>query len=360
MPAAKPEGADEFGDAQRIRELEQLAAKLQRKLAQAKTRTQDLVDAVRQGARDAALITGVAQLVTAPKRDRRTAGEEVALLHLTDWQLGKATGEHARFHTERGVGFEAGYNSEVCAARVGMAVAKTIQLADIQSADHPVKTCHVMFGGDLAEGVSIFPGQAWEVDSSVFSQVFAAARIMEESLLSLLGRFETVEVWEVSGNHGRIGRKGDHPREDNWDRIIGRIVRERMEGQKRLVWHEPHGWHTHVEIGAYRALLVHGDQVKSFGGQVPAYGIIRKATAWASGVVAPFEDVYLGHFHQPLQFTLPAKGRVFVTPSTESGSEYAREFAAAQGRPGQRLHFVNPRKGRITSEHILWLDGVPS
>lgn len=213
-----------------------------------------------------------------------------------------------------------------------------------------------MLGGDMVENVTIFPTQPFEVDSTAFEQVFRASNLIESVILGLLEDFELVTVWEVYGNHGRIGRKGDSPREDNLDRIVCRIARDRMRGQDRLKWNEPPEpyWFQIVEVGHYRALLVHGDQIKSFGGNVPAYGILRKAAAWSAGVVPYFLDVYMGHFHQAMTLTLPARGRVFVTPSPESGSEYAREFVAAKGQPGQRLHFVSPRKGKVTSEHLIW------
>jgi hypothetical protein len=47
---------------------------------------------------------------------------------------------------------------------------------------------------------------------------------------------------------------------------------------------------------------------------------------------------------------------VFVTGSTESGNEYARAFVAAVARPSQRLHYIDPHKGRVTGEYTLWLD----
>ena len=102
--------------------------------------------------------------------------------------------------------------------------------------------------------------------------------------------------------------------------------------------------------------MVHGDQIKSFGGNTPAFGIIRKATAWSSGVLEPWQDLYLGHYHHVSQFQIPNGGRVFMTGSTESGSEYAREFVSAKGKPSQRLHFVDPRAGRVTAEYVIWLD----
>jgi hypothetical protein len=58
----------------------------------------------------------------------------------------------------------------------------------------------------------------------------------------------------------------------------------------------------------------------------------------------------------PGSYSLPNGGRVFLTGSTESGSEYAREFVAATGQPSQRLHFIDPEAGRVAAEYVLWLD----
>lgn len=326
-----------------VRENAELRAanlRLQRSNARLKAKEADLVEAVYLAAKDAAVTVGRPSPVPRPGRDRRR-GPEVALLHMTDWQLGKNTSS---------------YSTEIAVERVQRAVNKTIKLTEIQRADHPVRECHLMLGGDMIEGVSIFPGQPWEVDSSAFAQVFAATALIESVVLTLLESFESVTVWEVAGNHGRIGRKGDMPRGDNLDRIVYRIARERLDGQTRMTWTPNDSWYAVGSIGNYHALLVHGDQIKSFGGNVPAYGVMRKANAWATGVTEPFTDMYLGHMHQEMTLTMANGGRVYMTPSTESGSEYAREFMGAHGKPGQRLHFIDPDKGQVTAVYMLHLD----
>lgn len=333
--------SDEIDLVRENAELRAANQRLQRSNARLKTGEADLIEAVYRAARDAAVTVGKASPVPRPTRDRRKA-PEVALLHLTDWQLGKSTSS---------------YSTEIAISRVQTAVSKTIRLAEIQRADHPVRECHLMLGGDLVEGVSIFPGQPFEVDSTAFAQVFAATTLVESVILSLLEAFESVTVIDVGGNHGRIGRKGDMPRADNLDRIVCRIAREKLAAQSRLSWEHNEKWYAIGEIGAYRALLVHGDQIKSFGGNVPAYGVMRKANAWATGVTEPFTDMYLGHMHQEMTLTMANGGRVYMTPSTESGSEYAREFMGAHGRPGQRLHFIDPDAGLVTAVYMLHLDG---
>ena len=303
--------------------------------------TEALVEAVYKAARDAALAHGPAPTILAPKPDRRKVKPEVALLHLTDWQAGKVS---------------ISYNLAVCRERVLRAVTKTIELTAIQRSHHPVDECHVMLGGDMVEGAGIFAGQAFEIEAGAFEQLIHVAATIEAAITALLGVFRTVHVWEEIGNHGRIGRKGDHPHGDNIDRMSYTLARSKVQSD-RVVWHPfAGGLGTHVTIGNYVALLVHGDEFKSFGGNTPAFGILRKCNAWASGVVAPFHDAYIGHFHTPMTLTLANAGRAFVTGSPESDNEYAREFVAAVGRPSQRLHYVDPDRGRVTSEHLLWLE----
>ena len=336
--------ADEFDSQQRLVELELINNRLQRQLASAKAKSEALVSAVYQAAKDAAVVVGTPVSIPSPKKDKRKH-PEACLIHLTDWQLGKKTED---------------YDTQIAISRVKEAVRKSIKLTEIQRADHPVTAAHLMLGGDLVENVAIFPGQVYEVDSTSFDQIFQASALVESAILSLLENFESVHVWEVAGNHGRIGKKGDYPRKDNLDRIVGKIARDRLSSQTRLHWEEPTTWYQIVEIGNYRALLHHGDSIKLFGGNIPAFGILRKSIAWSSGVLPPFTDAYLGHFHQAMTLSLPGNegGRVFVTPSTESGSEYAREFVAAKGHPAQRCHFIDPRRGRITAEHLLYLDDM--
>lgn len=342
----------EYVEATETDELRRIISDLQTKYRQAKARTADLIQAVHQGARDAAVVLGKSKPVPKPTADRRRKRqEEVALLHVSDWQLGKVTES---------------YDSEIAGHRVDCVAGRVVKITEIERADHPVKSCHVMLGGDMCEGVAIFPGQAFEVDSNLFRQVFSTVSALESLLLTMLANFERVEAWEEYGNHGRLGRKGDHPGEDSADLMIYRLVRERLEeyeDEGRLVWHpfeETTGkFYSIVEFENYRALLVHGDEIKQFGGNLPAFGIARKVNAWAAGVIEPFTDCYMGHFHQPMVLPLASgKGRVFINPSLESDNVYAQEFVAATGTPAQRLNFVDPDKGRVTSERLIYADDV--
>lgn len=325
-------------------ELRRVVSDLQTKLRRSEAKTAELIEAAHAGARDAALVLGNPPPVPAAKKTKGTKQEEAALLHLSDWQIGKRTDS---------------YNTDIAQQRLDILTAKVAQLTEIERADHPVRECHVLLGGDMVEGATIFPGQVFEIDSGLFRQAFAAVGAIERLIRAQLATFETVHAWEVEGNHGRVGKRGDAAREDNADLFVYREAWERLAEHVeagRLVWHPRERWYQIVEIGGYRALLVHGDQIKQFGGNTPAFGISRKVGAWASGVVPDFHDCYMGHFHQPLVLPIANGGRTFVNPALESDNVYAQEFVAAQGVPGQRLHFVDPDRGRVTSERIVWLD----
>lgn len=320
-----------------LKEIEELRRALQISLKaehRARSKTTDLVDAVYQAAGQALLATPRTKLVQ-PVKDLRKGKAEVALVHLTDWQAGKKT---------------VSYDINTLSKRVEQMTGKVLELTNIQRAHHPVRECFVMLGGDMVEGIGIFPGQAFEVEAHLFKQLFEVVRIIENSIRTFAQHFETVTVICEFGNHGRLGRKGDMPSGDNIDRMSYQIAKRNCQELKNVKWQMSESWYQIFAIGNYNVLLVHGDEIGAFG------SILRKVSAWSTGVVEPFDDCYMGHFHTPTSLTMANGGRVFVTGSPESHNEYARTFIAAVGKPSQRLHFVDPVKGRVTSEYICWLD----
>jgi hypothetical protein len=325
----------------RIESLTSDNRRLFQQFTKAKTRGDEYIEAVYRAARDAAQFVG-ATPVAPPKADKRTQATEVALWHLTDWQGGKKT---------------LSYDRTIMRTRIMRYVEKAREITEIQRADHPVRKAVLLFTGDMVEGVSIFPGQVWELDGTLYEQMFDVSDLMIWTIKQALQIYDEVEVVAEYGNHGRLGKKSDGIKaSDNVDRMVYNIVRERLAHEERLKKFQTTGdWYQHFTIGNYRAMAIHGDEIKSFGGNIPAYGILRKANQWASGVLPSFRDLYIGHYHQSMQLQLANGGSVFMTGSPESDNIYAHEFVAATGDPSQRLHFVHPEKGRVTSEHRIWL-----
>jgi hypothetical protein len=326
-----------------VKELRQAMLRLQKQLKQSKERNEDLVFATRQAAYDAMLTFGKIPPVPAVTIDKRKAKGEVALWHMTDWQGAKRT---------------ATYNSQVMRRRVMEFAEKAVRITDIQRADHPVKEVTIAFGGDMVEGLFNFPSQAFEIDSTLFEQYVNVSRLCVDVVRFALANYEKVTVVPEWGNHGRIGSKRDNvPRSDNFDRMCYELAHQLLQGEKRLVWQDCPEDIQRIEIGNYRALLIHGDEVGRNGFASPG-AIVQHANKWRSGSYPwEFRDVYIGHYHTHAEWSMAnGLGAVYQTGSTESDNRYAGVMLAASATPSQRLHFIDPVKGRVTAAYKVWLD----
>lgn len=334
-----PEGIE----AEDLDELRQVLIRLQKQLKQAKERTADLVASTYQGAHDAMIALGKVPPVQSPDLKSKNKHAEVALWHMTDWQGAKQT---------------TSYNSEVMRKRVLDFARKAVRITEIQRADHPVNECVIMFGGDMVEGLFNFPSQVFEVDSTLFEQYVNVSRLCVDVVRFALANYSKVKVVAEWGNHGRIGSKRDAvPRSDNFDRMCYELARQLLSGEKRLTWQDSPEDIQRVEIGAYRALLIHGDEVGRNGFASPG-AIVQHANRWRSGAYPwEFRDVYIGHYHTHAEWPMAnGHGSVYQSGSTESDNRYAGVMLAASATPSQRLHFVDPVKGRVTAAYKVWLD----
>jgi len=330
-------------ESQDVKELRSALMRIQKQLRQAKERTQDLVEATHQAAYDAMLTMGKILPVAEPVIDKRKAKGEVALWHMTDWQGAKRT---------------TSYNSEIMRERVLSFCQKATRITEIQRADHPVKEVTICFGGDMVEGLFNFPTQAFEVDATLFEQYVNVSRLCVDVVRHALANYEKVTVIAEWGNHGRIGSKRDNvPRSDNFDRMCYELARQLLQGEKRLTWQDCPEDIQRVEIGNYRALLIHGDEVGRNGFASPG-AIVQHANKWRSGSYPwEFRDVYIGHYHTHSEWAMAnGQGSVYQTGSTESDNRYAGVMLAASATPSQRLHFIDPVKGRVTAVYKVWLD----
>ena len=325
-----------------IEELHRVNMDLQRRLARAKAKSDDLVDATLAGARAAMLSLGPVPKVPAPKRDGRKRSGEVALWHLTDWQGAKVT---------------TSYNSDVMRSRVVQFCDKAEKITEIQRADHPVKDAVLLFGGDLVEGLFNFPHQPFEIDQTIFGQYVTVSRLIVDVVRRALSIYEHLTVVCEWGNHGRIGSKrAAVPASDNVDRMCYELARQLLANEPRLTWQDCPEDIQHVEVGNYRALLIHGDEIGR-NGFASRNTIVQHANRWRSGAHRwEFRDVYVGHYHVHGEEGLAnGEGSVYWTGSTESDNRYAGDTLASSAIPSQRLHFVDPDAGRVSAVYKVWL-----
>lgn len=320
--------------------------RLARQLHETKHKQADYLATVREAVQEAVSRIELAPVpppVPLVPRGGRARPQEYAVALLSDLQTGKITPD---------------YNSGVARARVLKYAQKIVEISKVQEQHHPVRHCIVPLLGDVVEGVDIFPGQQWLIDSTLYAQIFNTTPVvLADFCRILLAHFDTVTVYAVDGNHGRIGRKGTFGPEDNADKMVYRVLQLLMRDEPRfeLIMRDPAGernWYQVMELGAYKALLIHGDQIRGHSG-FPWYGLGKKVQGWAAGGLGEdsgFQDVFMGHWHQLARIPLNQRA-VYVNGSTESTNTYAAENLAAQSDPSQWLLFVDPRKGRVTASY---------
>jgi hypothetical protein len=274
--------------------------------------------------------------------DKRRHQPEVALWDLGDWQGSKITPT---------------YNSEVMRERVLRYCDKAESITAIQRADHPVKDAVIIFGGDMVEGLFNYPSQPYEIDSTLFEQYVTVSRLIVDVVRRALSMYERVQIVPEWGNHGRIGSKrAVVVKSDNVDRMCFELARQLLGNEARLTWPDCPEDIQKLEVGNYRAVVLHGDEVGRSGFASPTTMVAYITRLQSGSFKWAFRDAYVHHYHNHSEYALPnGLGSVYYNGSTESDNRYARDTMAASSDPSQRLHFIDPEKGRVTANYKVWL-----
>lgn len=347
-----PKFMDEVRNVEVEQELREALFRTQEQLNKARNSVDALVEATMLGAKDAMLAFGPIPKVAKPiLRAKQTNGySEVALWDTGDWQGSKVTPT---------------YNQEVAKLRIDQFVRDAQQLTAYRRSNATVDEGIILFGGDMIEGLFNFPSQAFEIDASLFGQFVWVSRKIVDVVQAALATYSKVTVSAEWGNHGRIGSKRDNvPRNDNVDRMIYHLAKELLNSEisaGRLVWPESAEDIQRLEVGNYRALNLHGDEVGRGGFASPST-LVQHANRLKSGAFRvngefwDFRDIYIHHFHTHAEYPMAnGEGAVYQTGSTESDNRYARDTMASSAIPSQRVHFINPVKGIVTAQHKILL-----
>lgn len=326
-------------DAQADADLRATLDRTLRKLEKAKASRQELVDAVYRAAGDAAMIMRP-PTIKVPKPTGK-GSPEVAILTLADWQMGKRTPS---------------YGSDIAVKRVRRYAELAARLIVQNRA--PVTEARVYLLGDLVEGETIFPGQAWRIDASLYRQLFTVADLLTEFVSTIAAVVPYVRVLGVIGNHGALGKRGEYHPETNVDAMAYNIARMRITA-KHVDWRETltdneRHWQSSDDVLGHTWFLFHGDQIKSASLGIPLYGYQKRLLGWFSSLDIPFRFATSGHFHVASR-TVWNGITHWGAGSTESANTYAQEYLASGGQsPSQWLLFQGHRG--MAAEHLLRLD----
>ncbi len=293
---------------------------------------------------------------TIPAKDRRAKqDEEIAVLHISDTQIGKITTT---------------YDSAVAEVRLLRLAEKVIRITEIRRGNAKIEELRIYFGGDLVEGEVIFAHQPHMIDRNVLEQACVVApTIFVKMILILSKHFRKIRTIWVRGNHGRSGlKKGPQHPDTNWDTVTAYNVKHIMLGSDSYP-HKEWAGRLEFEIAAdtwkyvdyvfdWGNLIAHGDQIRGTLG-MPWYGFLKKVLGWAETIDDPWDNLFTGHFHTPAMISINNK-RVFANGTTESDNAYAQESLASGGLPCQRLLFFSPTHGPISDNLIYLEQPIPS
>lgn len=322
-------------------------ADLRRRIEHHETGLSLIVDAVKE-----AYIDPPDLVIPAMPKVSRKQSEEIAILHLSDTQLGKKTQT---------------YSCTIGEIRIMQLARKTVEITNMRRNSATIKELRIYMGGDMIEGEDIFPGQAHEIDQVLFDQaVKTAPSIFVKMILYLLEHFEHIKVCCVPGNHGRNGRYGNGAsRRTNWDRVVYEITEYILLGSKefprkslvnRLSFQHSDDWYVVDRVFDWGNLQLHGDQIRGGFAGFPWYGAAKKAWGWIDSIPEPWDYMWMGHYHTYASAVL--NHRMFLANgTTESSNVYAQEQLAAAGYPCQRLAFFDAKYGLISDNQVFLTDG---
>ncbi len=336
--------AEAVAESAEMESLRREIRRLQRKLRVNSGNTAMMTSAVN----DALVDVGVPAVPRRRAKSRKVRAE-VAVLHLSDWQIGCTTED---------------FDTAIARDRIHQQLLPRVrQIVETRRSGAAIDELVLLVGGDMVDGSSMRANQPWEVESTAMEQaLYACPSLIAETVLDMAELFPKVRVYGVRGNHGRIGpHKGNaDPKSVNWDTVASEVARTQLgdlvDGERVTWWTEVETFYIQIDIAGTGLLLIHGDQFRGGGGfaGIPVYSIVKKMARWADSLDGEWSVLMLGHYHNPTQLTVGSR-LCYVNGTLKSKGEWELEELAMSTRPAQRLQFWAPGKGPIVDQ-VIWLD----
>lgn len=203
-----------------------------------------------------------------------------------------------------------------------------------------IRTLHLWMLGDMLSG-DIHDELAVTNDrptaEAVVDFAYEVARWVEERFLP---EFEHVEIAGVPGNHPRPTKKPQAKlAHNNADWLAYKLLQALLRDNDRIGWTVGRGAQASVMVaGRWRALLMHGDGIRTTMPGVPWGGVVRRIAtleAQFSKAKTPIDYFCLGHFHTANSLD-GVHARTFLNGSVKGADEYSlKQFG--HGRDASQL-----------------------
>jgi len=219
---------------------------------------------------------------------------------------------------------------------------------------HPnTRNLHIFWLGDIVEGEDIYGGQLREIDANVIQQVMFCWNHFTKFQLDLANEFEEVYCAGVIGNHGRIGKKGEHSPLSNFDYLLYKMWQERLKICKNIKWDVSESWWQVTDVQGWKFLLVHGDDSgQSFAG-IPFYAVARHKARYREmfknvlDEEMDFDFMTIGHHSAAAEFQY-----IIMNGSWPGGTELSLKKMQMADVPIQKLFAVHEDHGVTWTRNI--------
>ena len=269
-----------------------------------------------------------------------TKTPEIAIALISDWQAGS-------FWTNHDTGGFGEMSTKIISERVRLLTQKIINLINLQRTTGPIDKLVLKVLGDIVEGDAIFDSQGVFIDQHALGQVSTCLYLFEEMILTMLEHFpDGIDMYAVAGNHGRVGKKGEHHPLNNWDYVLYLFIAERFKNDPRVNVYISTANRMAFNLPAapdWNHLILHGDQIKSHY-SIPWYGVDRDVARVSEVYDIPFHFVDLGHFHSDAVIA-KSYGQKIVNGCLTGVSPLANTLGVG-GIPKQLMYGLHPTEGK--------------
>ena len=249
-----------------------------------------------------------------------------------------------------------GYNAEIARERLARWRNGVLRFTQMLQLAIQVPVLNMLALGDDMEGNGhMFPTQALQMEFSAYFQFMGFVEDVTEVLVSMLSRFEFINVFKVFGNHGRMaGKWKENYDPDNIELMAWQLIKEKCEhaapGRFQFSISDSF-WHV-VRIQGYSFLIRHGDGLNPFSTYT---GVTDTKLATNSILGEVVNYMVVAHHHTAYEREEEIEGSVIGNGCFVGPSLYALKGKRPRAnRPSQEMFFVHPKYG-ITHKHRIHL-----
>jgi len=311
------------------------------------------------------LVAGLAERFVAPrpaprftnakgKANGKRLPERVAVLLLSDWQLGQLV----RLADTGGAN---AFSWEIAEKRAARLVDAAV--GHIENTLHAYRVSRVIFAllGDIVEGHDVFNGQPWQLEKDAAMQAIDGSALMTSVLAGIMEPLRSAgvafDMYAVPGNHGKPGgrRGGATPATFSFDYLLYEFLRRELaKWPLEHVAVEPAG-RLLFQAAGHVCLMTHGNEVRGWGG-FPYYGLDKAHARLTLELETLFTYWLLGHWHADA--TLPAgRGKRIVNGNAVGANQLTTAALLGAAAPLQVLAYFSREHG-LAETAYLYLAGA--